>query len=92
MFAGPSETIIPDEGAVEGGTADGEGEDPGNGEPDDPVEEDMPYRGRVSLYVGRAEMRRRRAQCTNQLQYAARVLAKRRSCAMFDGIVFLSNP
>ena len=61
-------------------------------EDDDDLGKDEPAAKRVSLSAGRAEMRKRRSQCVSQMQYAARVLARKKSCRLFDAMEFLSRP
>lgn len=54
--------------------------------------EDNPTDQRMSLAKGRAEMRRRRAKCVNLMQYACRVLCRKKTPLLFDAMEFLSRP
>ena len=46
----------------------------------------------MSLAKGRAEIRRRRAKCVNSMQYACRVLCRKKTPLLFDAMEFLSRP
>ena len=46
----------------------------------------------MSWAKGRAEIRRRRATCVNLMQYACRVLCRKKTPLLFDTMEFLSRP
>ena len=56
------------------------------------ADEDQPAAQRVSVAQGRAEVRKRRAQVASQMQYACRVLCRRRSLLLFDGMEHMTRP
>ena len=53
---------------------------------------DEPSAKRVSMSSARAEMRKRRVERVDHMQYAARVLSRAKSCSLFDGKEFMSRP
>ena len=54
--------------------------------------DDGPSETKLGIAAGRAEVRRRRSKCVGQMQHSARILGRRKSCRLFDGMLNLPKP
>ena len=51
-----------------------------------------PKEKRMSVKTARQEVNLRRQQCVNHMQYTSRIIASRRTMALFDGMSYLTKP
>ena len=79
----------PDPSGLEG--LDAEEQDAPQPAAEEPAEHDQPSAKRVSVQKGREELRKRRSQCVNQMQYACRILCRQQTPLLFDGMEYLSR-